>query len=72
MLSDKDREKLETSVDDETVDAVDSTLVEDSDEEGENSIVEEVRKEVEKAVTVEDVPKKKRVVKKKPSAVSVE
>ena len=38
-----------------------------------NDVVEEVRKEVEKAVTVEDVPKKKRVGKKKhPSAVSAE
>ena len=69
VLSDKEREKLETSVgeDDEVVEAAETTLVEDSDD-GEYNVVEEVRKEVEKTVSVEDVPKKKKVVKKKPVA----
>lgn len=73
VLSDKEREKLETSVgeDDEVVEAPETTLVEDSDDGEDNvvdTVVEEVRKEVEKTVSVEDVPKKKKVVKKKPVA----
>ena len=81
-LSSDDKEKIASSVvdneDDEVTQKMSSTVVEDSDEEDEvvpvpvETKVEEaklaVAEEVEKKVTVEDQPKKKRVVKKKSDA----
>lgn len=81
-LSSDDKEKIASSVvdneEDEVTQKMNSTVVEDSDEEDEalhvpvETKVEEakleVAEEVEKKVTVEDQPKKKRVVKKKSDA----
>ena len=75
-LSDKDKEKMATSVNDDDEDVVrpatSVTEVADSDDEEEVHVVEkaevEVKEEIKaKQVAVEDQPKKKRVVKKKSS-----
>ncbi len=68
LLSDKEREKLESSIqpedeEDEVVDSKNTTAVVDSDDE---DIKQEVKQEIEsKVVATEDAPKKKKVVKKK-------
>ena len=71
-LSDKDKELMSKSVDDEEVpdvtDSVSKTQVEDSDDEDKVSVAqeaEEVKEEITKKVGVEDQPKKKVVRKKK-------
>lgn len=71
-LSDKDKELMSKSVDDEEVsdvtDSVSKTQVEDSDDEDKVSLAqeaEEVKEEITKKVDVEDQPKKKVVRKKK-------
>lgn len=82
VLSSSDKEKIAACVvdneEDEIVEKMNSTIVEDSDEEESpvniplESKVEEVKaevaEEIEKKVSVEDQPKKKRVVKKKADA----
>ena len=70
-LSQKDKELMNTSVDDDEVDEVDElakTKVEDSDDEDGVNVAEEVKEEITKSVQVEDAPKKKVVRKKKPVA----
>jgi len=76
-LSEKDKELMSKSVDDEEVTNVDDsqnkTIVEDSDQEDQEdasvSVVQEVKEEISKKVAVEDEPKKK-VVRKKKSTIS--
>ena len=75
-LSEKDKELMSKSVDDEEVmdenDSVNKTIVEDSDPEDDAvSVVQEVKEEISKKVEVEDQPKKK-VVRKKKAAVAEE
>ena len=81
-LSSDDKEKIAASVvdteEDEIVEKMNSTVVEDSDDEESlttipletkvKEVKEEVAEEVEKKVALEDQPKKKRVVKKKVDA----
>ena len=67
-LSDKDKELMSKSVDEEVPDVTDSvskTQVEDSDDEDNVSVAQEVKEEITKTVDVEDQPKKKVVRKKK-------
>lgn len=83
MLSEEDREQISSQKLDDDVDVdeqpttviqVDSTRVEDSDDDTVEQVKEEVKQEVvkakqeEKVVEVEDQPKKKKIVKKKPVA----
>lgn len=71
-LSEKDKELMSKSVDDEEVpdvtDSVSKTQVEDSDDEDTVNVAQEVKEEITKKVDVEDQPKKK-VVRKKKSVV---
>lgn len=81
-LSSDDKEKIAASVvddeEDEVTQKMNSTVVEDSDDEDKEvpdqvetkveEVKAEVAEEIEKKVTVEDQPKKKRVVKKKTDA----
>ena len=69
-LSDKDKELMSKSVDDneelpDVTDSVSKTQVEDSDDEEKVSVAQEVKEEITKKVEVEDQPKKKVVRKKK-------
>ena len=69
-LSDKDKELMSKSVDDneelpDVTDSVSKTQVEDSDDEEKVSVAQEVKEEITKKVGVEDQPKKKVVRKKK-------
>lgn len=76
VLSSDDKEKIAASVvdteEDEIAEKMNSTVVEDSDDEDVETKVEEVKaevaEEIEKKVAVEDQPKKRRVVKKKVDA----
>jgi hypothetical protein len=73
-LSEKDKELMSKSVEDEEVmdvsDSVNKTIVEDSDPEDDKvNVVQEVKDEISKKVDVEDQPKKK-VVRKKKAAVA--
>ena len=69
MLTETDREKIVSSVLDddveEVVEKVKDTQVNDSDDDTVESIKQEVSDEINKKVSVEDQPKKKRIVKKK-------
>ena len=68
-LSQKDKEQMNKSVEDDDVqdvsDDVTKTKVEDSDDEEMVNVAEEVKQEITKKVEVEDTPKKKLVRKKK-------
>tara|TARA_B100000035_G_C21033900_1_gene569839 strand:+ start:3020 stop:3934 length:915 start_codon:yes stop_codon:yes gene_type:complete len=68
-LSEKDKEQMNKSVEDDDVqdvsDAVTKTKVEDSDDEEMVNVAQEVQEEITKKVEVEDTPKKKVVRKKK-------
>ena len=75
-LSQKDKELMSKSVDDEEVmdvsDGVNKTIVEDSDPEDDQvSVVQEVKEEISKKVDLEDQPKKKVVRKKKAPVAEV-
>ena len=69
MLTETDREKIVSSVLDddveEVVEKVKETQVNDSDDDTVESLRQEVSDEISKKVSVEDQPKKKRIVKKK-------
>ena len=69
MLTETDREKIVSSVLDddveEVVEKVKETQVNDSDDDTVESLKQEVSDEISKKVSVEDQPKKKRIVKKK-------